>query len=134
MDQFDFDMTVGGMGQSLSPGNDQRDFWSTESADIPGGRNLMGIKNPVVDALIDEIIFAEDRQALIDATRALDRVLLWNHYLIPNFHSRTYRIAYWDKFARPEVQPLYALGFNSWWVVPELEAELSEAEKEVLGQ
>ena len=83
MDSFDFDMTVAVFGQSQSPGNEQRDFWSSESADINGGRNLIGIKNPVIDALIDEVIFADDREALVTATRALDRVLLWNHYLNP---------------------------------------------------
>jgi microcin C transport system substrate-binding protein len=129
LDQFDFDLIVSGFGQSLSPGNEQRDFWSSEAADIEGSRNLIGIKSPVIDALIDDIIFAEDRASLIAATRALDRVLLWNHYVIPNWHSRVYRVAYWDKFARPDVQPLYGLGFNTWWVVPELEEELIEAEE-----
>jgi len=129
MDSFDFDMAVASFGQSLSPGNEQRDFWGSASADINGSRNLIGIKNPAVDALVDDVIFAEDRQSLITATRALDRLLLWNYYVIPNWHSRTYRVAYWDKFGRPELQPHYSLGFNTWWVDPELAAALEKAER-----
>ena len=130
-DSFDFDLVVGGFGQSLSPGNEQRDFWGSQSADIEGSRNLIGIKSPVVDALIDRIIYAEDRESLITATRALDRVLLWNHYVIPNWHSRTYRIAYWNKFGRPQTQPLYSVGFDTWWVDPELAAALGQAEQKL---
>ena len=130
-DSFDFDLVVGGFGQSLSPGNEQRDFWGSQSADIEGSRNLIGIKSPVVDALIDKIIYAEDRESLITATRALDRVLLWNHYVIPNWHSRTYRIAYWNKFGRPQTQPLYSVGFDTWWVDPELAAALGQAEQKL---
>ena len=131
MDSFDFDMTVEVFGQSQSPGNEQRDFWGSESADIDGGRNLIGVKNPVVDALIDEVIFAEDREALVAATRALDRVLLWNHYVIPNWHVQIYRVAYWNKFESPEIPPRFGLGFNTWWVDPGLATELEEAEEEL---
>ena len=130
-DSFDFDLVVGGFGQSLSPGNEQRDFWGSQSADIEGSRNLIGIKSSAVDALIDKIIYAEDRESLITATRALDRVLLWNHYVIPNWHSRTYRIAYWNKFGRPQTQPLYSVGFDTWWVDPELAAALGQAEQKL---
>lgn len=131
-DNFDYDMAVSSWGQSLSPGNEQRDFWSSASADIPGSRNLIGIKNPVVDALIDEIVYAQDREALITATRALDRVLLWNHYVIPNFHLTYFRIAFWDKFGRPENNPPYGLAFDTWWVNPEEEQQL-EAEEQAIG-
>ena len=108
----------------MSPGNEQRDFWSSEAADRQGTRNLAGIKDPVVDALIDEIIKAPDRESLVTACRALDRVLLWGHYVIPHWHIQSYRVAYWDKFSRPEITPKYSLGFDTWWVDPEKEAAL----------
>ena len=116
LDDFDFDMVVASFGQSLSPGNEQRDFWSSRSADIPGSRNIIGIKDEVVDALVEAIIAAPDRESLIARTRALDRVLLWGHYVIPNWHIRSYRVAYWDRFARSGVTPRYSLGFDTWWV------------------
>lgn len=115
---FDFDMVVYSYGQSNSPGNEQRDFWHSEMADLSGSRNLMGIKNPAVDALIDQIIAAPDREQLVLRTRALDRVLQWNHYVIPQFHIDSYRIAYWDKFEMPATRPLYGLGFDTWWLKP----------------
>jgi microcin C transport system substrate-binding protein len=118
MDSFDFDMTVESFGQSLSPGNEQRDFWGSEAADIPGSRNTIGIKSPVVDHLIDRIIEAPTREDLVTATRALDRVLLWGHYVIPHWHSRVFHIAYWNKFDRPEITPPYGLSLFSWWVDP----------------
>lgn len=119
MDAFDFDMTVGSFPQSLSPGNEQRDFWGSEKADVKGSRNIIGIKNPVVDDLIDKIIFAKDREELIAATRALDRVLLWNHYVIPQWHISNFRIAYWDKFGKPAVTARYDLGVPAtWWYDP----------------
>lgn len=116
MDSFDFDATVSTFGQSLSPGNEQRDFWGSEKADVKGSRNIIGIKSPVVDALIEKIIMAPDRDALVAYTRALDRVLLWGHYVIPHWYVDYYRVAYWDKFGRPAVSPKYALGvLNTWW-------------------
>jgi microcin C transport system substrate-binding protein len=118
MDSFDFDMTVESFGQSLSPGNEQRDFWGSEAADIPGSRNTIGIEDPVVDHLIEQIIEAPTREDLVTATRALDRVLLWGHYIIPHWHSRTFRVAYWNKFDRPETTPAYGLPLFSWWVDP----------------
>ena len=116
LDEFDFDMVVSSFGQSLSPGNEQRSFWSSAAADTPGSRNIIGIKDPVVDALIDAVVAAPDRDSLIQRTRALDRVLLWGHYVIPNWHIRSFRVAYWDRFARPPLSPRYALGFETWWV------------------
>jgi len=115
-DDFDFDMVVASFGQSLSPGNEQRDFWGSAAAAEPGSRNLIGIKDPVVDQLIDLIIAAPDRDQLIYRTRALDRVLLWGHYLIPHWHIQNFRVAYWDKFGRPEITPKYALCFQCWWI------------------
>jgi microcin C transport system substrate-binding protein len=122
VDNYDFDMVSTVWGQSLSPGNEQRDFWSSEAADRPGTRNLAGIKDPVIDALIDKVITAPDRESLVTACRALDRVLLWGHYGIPHWHIRTYRIAYWNMFGKPRIKPKYALGFtDTWWVDEERE-------------
>lgn len=112
---FDFDMTVGGFPQSLSPGNEQRDFFSSKAADINGSRNLIGIKNPVIDAMIDKIIAAPTREQLVAATHALDRLLLAGHYVIPNYHTRNYRIAYWNFLEQPAAKPKYGLGFDYWW-------------------
>jgi microcin C transport system substrate-binding protein len=115
-DAFDFDMIVHVWGQSLSPGNEQKEYWSAETADTPGSDNLAGIKDPVVDRLIDLLIASPDRATLVARTRALDRVLLWSHYVIPHWHIQAFRLAYWDKFGRPSVVPKYALGFDAWWV------------------
>ena len=116
LEDFDFDMVVARRGQSLSPGNEQRDFWTSEKAGVAGSRNLAGVKDPVVDKLVDLLIRAPDRQSLIHRTRALDRVLLWGHYVIPHWHITKFRVAYWDKFGRPRVTPKYALGFDTWWI------------------
>ncbi len=126
LDEFDFAMIVAGIGQSLSPGNEQRDFWSSEKAEEPGSRNLAGISDPVVDKLIDLLISAPDRESLVNRTRALDRVLLWGFYVIPNWHIQVFRVAYWDKFGRPEVSPKYSLGLDTWWVDPEKAAGLAK--------
>ncbi|MGD1984546.1 MAG: ABC transporter substrate-binding protein, partial [Chromatiaceae bacterium] len=126
LDAFDFDMVVGNFGQSLSPGNEQRDFWGSAVADKQGSRNLMGIKDPVVDELIELVISAPDRASLLARTRALDRVLLWNHYVIPNWHIPMHRIVYWDKFDRPDTPPRYALGFDTWWVDAKRAARLNK--------
>lgn len=114
---FDFDITVMVIGQSLSPGNEQRYYWGSEAADTPGSRNYAGIKNPVVDALVEKLINAPDRESLIRRTRALDRVLLWNHYVIPHYYADSWRVAYWNTLAKPEVDPPYGMPqFESlWW-------------------
>jgi microcin C transport system substrate-binding protein len=114
---FDFDITTAVWGQSLSPGNEQRDFFGSESADRPGARNLSGIKNPAVDALIERIIFAKDRAELVAASKAMDRVLLWNAYVVPQFAYGYQRYARWDRFSHPEPLPKYGVaGFPSlWW-------------------
>ena len=122
---FDFDMIVMTFGQSESPGNEQRDFWGSESATREGSRNVIGIADPVVDALIDKIIFAPDRQSLVTASRALDRVLLAGYYVIPHWHIRFDRIAYWDKFGRTGVTPKYGADIFAWWVDPAKEAALA---------
>ncbi len=115
---FDFDMIVGGWGESESPGNEQRGYWGSAAADTPGSRNYIGVKEPVVDELIELIISAPDRESLVARTRALDRVLLWSFYVIPNWHLRVDRILYWDKFSRPEVTPRSGTSTSLWWFDP----------------
>ena len=132
VNNFDFDMLTSVLAQSDSPGNEQRDFWSTKAADTPGSRNLSGIKNPVVDALVERIIFATDRDDLVAATHALDRVLLWNFYVVPQYHRPVVWLAYWNKFGIPEKQPDYVgPDTESWWVDPTKESALSAKYKGV---
>ncbi|MBE0507083.1 MAG: ABC transporter substrate-binding protein [Marinospirillum sp.] len=114
--QFDYDMTISTLGQSLSPGNEQREFFHSEFAQSPDGRNLAGIQHPVVDALVEQLIAARDRETLITTTRALDRVLLWGHYVIPHWHLNEYRIARRNNVHIPEVRPPYGLPVDAWWV------------------
>jgi microcin C transport system substrate-binding protein len=116
LDQFDFDLIVHLIAQSESPGNEQRTFWGSEAADKPGSRNVLGIKNPVIDKLVEKVIFAKDREDLVAATRALDRVLLWNHYVVPQWYMGKERIAYWDMFAGPANPPSRGTDFlRTWW-------------------
>jgi microcin C transport system substrate-binding protein len=118
--EFDFYMIVGGFSQSMSPGNELRNMFHSEAADRQGSQNYMGIKNPVVDALVENVINATDRQQLIIACHALDRVLLHGDYLVPNWYINKHRVAYWDKFSMPETLPLYynpeAWALESWWL------------------
>jgi microcin C transport system substrate-binding protein len=123
---FDFDMVVGSFGQSFSPGNEQRDFWGSDRAEEKGSRNIIGVSNPVIDDLIDKIIEAPDREHLVAATRALDRVLLWNYYVVPQWHVATYRIAYWDRFGQPKTRPKFGIPILTWWVDAEKERRLAE--------
>jgi microcin C transport system substrate-binding protein len=109
MRDFDFDLTAGVWGQSLSPGNEQRDNFGSKAADKPGARNRPGIKNPAVDALIERIIFAKDRAELVATTKAMDRVLLWNFYVVPQFTYGFQRYARWDRFSHPEPLPQYGV-------------------------
>lgn len=127
VETFDFDMLVGAVfSQSQSPGNEQRDFFSSAAADTPGSRNLFGIKDPAVDALIDKVIFAKDRADLVAATRALDRVLLWNFVLVPQWHNPVIWSARWNKFGMPDKPQGYqGIDIDSWWVDPQKEAALS---------
>ena len=116
IESFDFDMVVFTFSQSLSPGNEQRNFWSSGAADTNGSRNIIGIKNNVIDLLIENLINAKDREDLMTISRALDRVLLWNYYVIPQWHISAYRVLYWDMFDQPKQKPKYSLGFDTWWV------------------
>ncbi|MCX5567950.1 MULTISPECIES: extracellular solute-binding protein [Kaistia] len=125
INDFDFDVVSTVMGQSHSPGNEQREFWGSAAADLKGSRNLMGIKNPAVDKLIDRVVYAKDREELVAATHALDRVLLWNYYVVPQWYSDTINVAYWNKFGIPEKQPEYVgIDIDSWWVDPAKAAAL----------
>lgn len=113
---FDYDMMIGGFGQSESPGNEQREFWGSDKADIQGSRNLVGIKNKTIDSLVDGIIHASSHEDLVTKTRALDRVLLWNHYVIPMWHYPKWRIAYWDSIKRPDtLSGIAPLITQTWW-------------------
>ncbi len=118
-DTYDFDMVVAGFGQSQSPGNELMGMFHSSSADQEGSRNLMGIKHPVVDAMIEKVIYAEDRKALVTAVRALDRVLLNEEYLVPHWYIGSHRIAYWDRFGMPKTVPLYydavSWMIRTWW-------------------
>ncbi|RYX96546.1 MAG: ABC transporter substrate-binding protein [Bradyrhizobiaceae bacterium] len=114
---WDFDMVVSSWAESLSPGNEQREYWGSKAADAPGSRNVVGIKNPAIDRLIERVIFTKDRADLVAATKALDRVLLWNNFVIPQFTYSKVRTARWDRFGRPSELPKYGQsGFPSiWW-------------------
>lgn len=129
LDTFDFDMVVGGFGQSLSPGNEQREFWTTSAAEQEGSRNIIGIRSKAVDAIVEKLIAAPTRKDLVIASRALDRVLQWGHYMIPNWHAPYDRIAYWDKFARPKVTPTRGNQFFAWWIDAAKAQSLSDRKK-----
>lgn len=124
---FDFDMTTYVFGQSMSPGNEQYYFWHSSSRDMPGSRNFAGIADPAVDQLVEMVVAAPDREQLVLRTRSLDRALLWGFYCIPHWYFGAYRVAYWDKFSRPAIDPPYGLDLYTWWVDPEKEAALERA-------
>jgi microcin C transport system substrate-binding protein len=125
-EDFDFDMITSLFPQSLSPGNEQRDFWGSEAADMAGSRNEIGIKDPVIDQLLEDLIHAPNRAELVIYCRALDRILQWRHYVVPNFHMGAFRVAYWDKFGRPPnlPEPTYGIGLAGWWIDPAKEQAL----------
>jgi len=114
---FDFDVIIQAWGESLSPGNEQRGYWGSQAADQPGSFNLIGIKNPAVDAMINQVIFAKSRADLVAAVKALDRVLLWNHYVVPQWTYPYVRTARWDRFSRPDPMPKYGMDAfpTLWW-------------------
>ena len=122
--KFDYDMIVSRYGQSSSPGNEQRDFWGSAAADVPGSRNYVGIKNPVVDQLVDTLIHADSREDLETAVKALDRVLLWGEYMIPQYYYPNVRVAYWQPLEHPfkptpegsKAPQLYNFDLDSWWM------------------
>jgi microcin C transport system substrate-binding protein len=115
-DTFDYDMIVDVIAQSESPGNEQREYWGSAAAKTNGSRNNAGIADPAIDLLIEKVVFAKDRADLVAATKALDRVLLWGHYVVPHWYSASERHIMWDQYAGPKVQPRRAFGFfNTWW-------------------
>jgi microcin C transport system substrate-binding protein len=128
--EWDFDIVFANWEESLTPGNEQRDYWGSRAADTAGSRNLIGIKNPAVDALIERIVFAECREELVAATKALDRVLLWNHYVVPQWNMSAMRTARWDRFGHPAVMPKYGVSaFPAlWWWDEERAAKIAKAE------
>src|SRR6516225_4521737 len=134
MDTFDYDMTVAVFPQSLSPGNEQREYCCSKAAEEDGSRNLLGIRSPVIDDLVEELIRAPDRPSLIAHTQALDRVLQYGYYLIPHYHIAKFRVALWDKFRRPAISPKYAVGMDTWWIdrtaEQSVEAKKGEATKQ----
>jgi len=121
---FDFEVTTFWWQQSLTPGNEQRVFWSSEAADQPGSRNFAGIKNPVVDAMIENITSANSWEELVAATRALDRVLLWGDYVIPQYYLGGDRMVWWNIFGRPDEVPLQGMSVMRWWIDPDKAAKL----------
>ncbi|MBU2538193.1 MAG: ABC transporter substrate-binding protein, partial [Proteobacteria bacterium] len=121
MDNFDFDMTVSVFGQAQSPGNEQRNYWHSAAAERKGSRNFIGIKDPAVDQLADRIIYAQTQEELTAACKALDRVLWYGYYVVPNWYLAKHRVAYRTIFSRPETLPLYYSPFQAlmtWWRAP----------------
>ncbi len=126
-DAFDYDMTMTVFGQGDVPGNEQRDYWSSEAAKSEGSQNIVGVSSPVVDGLIEKIVTAEDRPQLITACRALDRVLLWGWYVVPNWHLSIHRLAFWNKFGWPDRPTRTGYVFDAWWVDAAKDAALAAA-------
>jgi microcin C transport system substrate-binding protein len=118
IENYDFDVTVGLFAQSESPGNEQREFFGSAAADLPGTRNIIGIKSQAVDDLIEKIIYADSREALVTAARALDRVLQWGHYQVPQWYLGQIWVAHWDMFGKPEKPSKYGYSLEYWWVDP----------------
>ncbi|MFJ5489504.1 ABC transporter substrate-binding protein, partial [Hansschlegelia beijingensis] len=112
---YDFDMIVYNWVSSLSPGTEQKKYWSAAAADTPGERNYMGVKEPAVDAMIDAMLAARERPDFVSAVRALDRILLSGFYVVPLFHVREQWIARWKTIQRPDVTPLYGPVLETWW-------------------
>jgi microcin C transport system substrate-binding protein len=129
LQDFNYDVVYSGWAQSNSPGNEQRYFFSSAAADNPASRNLAGIRDPAVDALIEAIVAAPSRADLIPAVRALDRVLTWGWYISPTFGLNADRIAWWDKFGMPEKTPKNGVDFMAWWVDPAKAAKIDAARR-----
>ena len=129
MDDFDYDMTVALFPESDSPGNEQVGYWTSTSAKQHGGDNLIGVSDPVVDALVAQLIGTPDRAHLLTVAHALDRVLLWSWYMVPHWHLQSVRVAYWDRFGRPDKPVRTGVAFDSWWIEPKLAAATDAARR-----
>ena len=117
-DEFDYDMIINSWPASLSPGNELVEYWNSGSADVKGSQNAVGVKNKAIDALLKQIVMAKDKETLVNTVKALDRVLLWNYYVVPQWGITSFRILYWDKFMHPAITPKYdgQFGLWTWWV------------------
>ena len=116
VEDYDFDIVSIWINRGLFyPGAEQAALWQSSQASVKGGNNLAGVKSKAVDAVLNALMSAKDEQSLA-AAGALDRILLWEYYTIPNWHSDSFRVAYWDKFGIPKVTPKYNLGFQCWWI------------------
>jgi len=129
LDDFDYDVMMMTWRQSQSPGNEQRSFWGSAAADQPGSMNVIGLKDPVVDGLVDQLIAAPDRAALVARAHALDRVLQWGFYVVPNWYIAYDRLTYWDKFGMPAVVPAQGAQLDTWWIDPAKAAALAAKRK-----
>ncbi len=118
LDQFDYDMTTVSLSQGQAPSYEQRDYFHSDTVDIQGSQNYAGINDTVIDELLTHVLSAGSREQLIVAMRALDRVLLWRHYSVPNWHLNYHRLAYWDRFGKPDIQAQFKLGIENWWLAP----------------
>ena len=129
LNEFDYDIITARFLMALTPGVEQRNMWGSAAAGVTGSYNLSGVKNPVIDAMIEELIAARDRDELTTAARALDRVLMWHHYLVPQWYKAEHNIAYWDKFSRPAIKPKYDEGYPHTWWYDEAKAAALEAKR-----
>jgi microcin C transport system substrate-binding protein len=115
LNEFDYDMIYNGFGQSISPGNEQEEFFSSKTADVKGSRNYIGVKNPIIDGLIEGLIKVQTREEQLNYVHAQDRVLLWNYYIVPGWYLGAYRLAHWKQLHGPSITPKYNFDINAWW-------------------
>ncbi len=127
LEAFDYDMTMNIWPESDSPGNEQADFWTCAAGKNEGSANIVGICDPVVDALVAKVIAAQTKQQLLASVHALDRVLLWGWYVVPNWHLDQVWVAYWNRFGHPSQPVRPGVVFNSWWIDPALAAKTDAA-------
>jgi microcin C transport system substrate-binding protein len=128
IDNFSYDMIINTWGESESPGNEQRNYWSSDSAKTNGTNNYAGVNNPAIDALVERVIAARSREDLVTATHALDRALLWGFYLVPQWYIDSYRVAYWNNLARPQNAPPLGLDLDTWFTNSAQAAAIREAQ------
>jgi microcin C transport system substrate-binding protein len=134
MEGFDFDVTVQNRAMSPSPGNEQRNYWTCESAETTGSQNYWGLCNPAVDELVENVVQAESREDLESATQALDRALQWQFLCVPHWHIRSERVAYWNVMKRPEKSPAYGIDLNTWYFNEDAADEVIAAQEELVWE